>query len=536
MLGRTATEKSIMLISFYNPKALGVRYLEKSLKDAGYQVYIVFMKAFNSKNPEKVTEMELELLRDVINQVQPGLIGLSVMTTLYLETVFAVNKYIRSNFKIPIVWGGVYPTLFPEECLKHADFVIRGEGEKAIVELAGALGTWSGALYNNSPNRESGDESTDNNNLYRALENIQNLAYMKTAQGKALQGKDQNIVINEMAPLCQNLDAYGYPEIGGDNKFYIDNNRLIRRDPQQDSISYELATSRGCPFSCTYCCTPSIRRIYSGKGKYVRFRSVDSVISELVCAKKNIKRLKIIRFWDEIFPGDDVWIDEFARRYKREINLPFEIWVHPLKIKYSAIKKLVDAGLYKAVMGIQSGSVRIRREIFGRYESQEDIINASKILSECRVPRIVYDFILGHPFETEEDIRQSFDLCMKLEQPFELQLHSLNFFPGTDIVKKAVEHNVISREKLEKIMYGPIKEQYRSYWEKSIDDTRINFWYSLIYMTQFKSMRPLADLLSKHSFKYSFPVELSIKLQKSLLPVSRIRDYMKKLYLILHEG
>ncbi|NSW93044.1 MAG: radical SAM protein, partial [Firmicutes bacterium] len=254
----------------------------------------------------------------------------------------------------------------------------------------------------------------------------------------------------------------------------------------------------------------------------------------------NIINLKVIRFWDEIFPDNKEWVEEFTERYKREINLPFEIWIHPLKISYDLIKKLVDAGLYKAVMGIQSGSPRIRKEIFGRYELQEDIINASKILSDCRVPRVIYDFILRHPFETEEDIIKSFELCMKLHPPFELQLHALNFFPGTDIVEKAIKLNVIDRNELEKIMYAPIKEQYKAYWGVNDNDIMINFWYSLIYMTQFKTIRPLISFLSKHvqslNKKFTFLIELSIKLQKYLVPIARMKDYYKKIYLILRIG
>jgi len=398
------TKKPILLISFYNPKALGIRYLEKSLKNAGYPVYIIFLKIFNSRKPGNVTKVELGLVKDVVNLVKPGIIGLSVMTSLYLETVYIVNEYLKANFDIPILWGGVYPTLFPEKSLEHADFVIRGEGEKAVVELASAL------FYN-----------TD-------YEDIRN----------------------------------------------------------------------------------------------------------------NIINLKVIRFWDEIFPDNKEWVEEFTERYKREINLPFEIWIHPLKISYDLIKKLVDAGLYKAVMGIQSGSPRIRKEIFGRYELQEDIINASKILSDCRVPRVIYDFILRHPFETEEDIIKSFELCMKLHPPFELQLHALNFFPGTDIVEKAIKLNVIDRNELEKIMYAPIKEQYKAYWGVNDNDIMINFWYSLIYMTQFKTIRPLISFLSKHvqslNKKFTFLIELSIKLQKYLVPIARMKDYYKKIYLILRIG
>jgi anaerobic magnesium-protoporphyrin IX monomethyl ester cyclase len=67
----------ILLISFYNNKAMGIRCLEKALVTAGFDVYIVFFKKFNSVKPKMCTEKELNLLTDLIGMIDPMLIGLS---------------------------------------------------------------------------------------------------------------------------------------------------------------------------------------------------------------------------------------------------------------------------------------------------------------------------------------------------------------------------------------------------------------------------------------------------------------------------
>jgi len=487
-------QKSILLIAFHNPKALGVRYLEASLKRAGIPVYVVFFKGFNSRHPLKTVDKELTILKKIINELQPSLIGLSVMTSLYLETVYAVNDMIRRNFDIPIIWGGVYPTMFPDNSLKYADYVIRGEGEQPVVELTSAIFTGNG------------------------IENIQNLSYKSNGE----------IIHNDIRPLCQNLDEYGYPEIGGTNKFYINDGKLSMQDPMLNSYSYDITTSRGCPFTCSYCCSVNIKRIYKGKGKFVRFRSVDSCIAELNEAKRKMKNLKYIYFWDEIFPDDHAWIDEFAKRYKSEINLPFQIWCHPLKVDRHTIKTLVDCGLGKVVMGIQSGSPEIRKEIFHRNETQEDIINASIILKECKVPQVVYDFILQHPFETHEDIKKTYELCTKLAPPFELQLHGLNFLPGSDIVDIAIKKGVLTREELDKMMFGSMQEQYNMYWGTKKNDLISNFWYALIFMTQFKLMKPAARYFSKKDSR----AKLATEFYRLLKPVMKLRYFYRKAKLI----
>ncbi len=156
-------------------------------------------------------------------------------------------------------------------------------------------------------------------------------------------------------------------------------------------------------------------------------------MNELTFVRKMNPGLQILRFWDEIFPWDDAWVTEFAAEYKKQIGLPFEIWGHPRLSAGPHIKKLTDAGLVKIVIGVQSGSYEIRKEIYHRNETDEEILKCAEILSEARVSEVIYDFILGHPFETDDNLREALDLCRKMRGPFRLQLHGLSFLPGTVI-------------------------------------------------------------------------------------------------------
>jgi len=325
---------------------------------------------------------------------------------------------------------------------------------------------------------------------------VQNLAYRK----------NDTVIINPLRPLIQDLDSLGYPGIGQDNVYFINSDKLTEKDPIINSLTYETTASRGCPFACSYCSSINLKRLYVGKGKFVRFRSVDNVMQELKEAKEKIKRLKLIHFWDEIFTDDIDWIEEFKVRYRKEVGIPFTIWGHPLRIGEETIKNLVDAGLYHIVVGIQSGSARVRKEIFHRAETQEQIIDASRIISKCKVPVVSYDFILQHPFESVDDLKETFELCLKLEPPFDLNLHGLYFLPGTDIVDMAISEGLFSHDYMERKMYGSIQEQYDIYWgigSGKLDEARL--WSALIYMTQFRSLRPflrkIAERLDEGSRK-----------------------------------
>lgn len=490
---------NILLISFYNPKSLGLRYIENALIGAGYDVTIVFFKGFNSVNPKRATKEEIELLKTLADDLKPMLIGLSVMTSLYLETVEAVSNELKSVVNAPIVWGGVYATMFHEKCMERADLVIRNEGEETFIELAHAIKSGGGDY--------SG---------------IKNLVYRSNGE----------IVENELRDLLTDLDKYGIPDIGSKNKYFIENNTLANIDPQINSLNYELSGSRGCPFACSYCCSINLSRINAKKGRYVRFRDVDKVIEELLNAKAKIKNLKVIHFWDEIFCDDGEWIDRFVKRYKEEINLPYEIWGHPLKTNEALLSKLRKSGLYKVVMGIQSGSPYIRKDIFNRPEKQDDIINSGRILSKCKVPQVIYDFMLRHPFETHDTLRETYELCLRLEPPFELQLHGLNFLPGTDIVGKAIDMNLVSPEDMEKFMYAPIEEQYNMYWKNENSDDVSNYLYKLIYLTQFPGLKRKSVKLADNPTSEENRIKID-RLYKRGQQLAKLRYLYKKGVIVL---
>ena len=493
----------VLLVGFYNEKALGVRYLARALRHSGFEPTIVFFKRFNSEIPEESTPRELELLKELTEKTDPLFVGLSIMSSLYLENSNRVNDMMKSSFNFPVMWGGVYATLLPEKALEKCDFILRGEGEFSIIKIAKAI--------------QNGEDWHD----------IPGVGYIQ--DGKYIQ--------NDVGPVQQDIDLYGYPEIGGDNMFLINEDRIIPGDPQMRAFTYELSASRGCPFQCTYCSAVNLRRVYEGKGKYVRFRTVNSVIEELKEAKAKIPKLRVVHFWDEIFSTEPGWIETFCQRYKTEINIPFRIWGHPLMTNDNIIRQLVDAGLHQVVMGIQSGSPYVRSEIFHRYETQEQIIEASRVLARWKVPVVYYDLMICHPFESVDQLKETFDLCLELEPPFRLNIHGLNFLPGTDIIKMAIDRGLYTEEEMDKLMYGSLQEQYDRHWGPHAssfhDASAKNSWADLIYLTQFHEIRDKVIVLSKDPDGNTAEIK---KLKKKMERTKTIRRYVEKAKLVLRIG
>ena len=70
--------------------------------------------------------------------VTASLVGYSLMTN-YFPKISALTRAVGENTGLPSVWGGVHPTIAPDECAGVADYVCVGEGEGAILELANTL-------------------------------------------------------------------------------------------------------------------------------------------------------------------------------------------------------------------------------------------------------------------------------------------------------------------------------------------------------------------------------------------------------------
>ncbi len=488
--------KRVMLIAFYNKKALGVRYLETALAADGYEVRTVFYKDFNSVHPAKTTERELELLKEDVGRYGPLMIGLSVMSSMYLETVDRILDMLRASFDVPVVCGGAFATMFPELMLdRGADYVIRSDGETAICRLADAL--------------YAGEDPGG----------IPSLCFRTGGE----------TVVNEIAGIADDIDAYGLPAVRCMDACFIDGDTLTEGDPQLDTLSYEVIASRGCPFTCSYCCCSNLARLLPKGIRHVRTRSVRSVIDELIEAKKQCRKIVFVHFYDEVFPNLPGWVDEFVSEYRKHVNLPFTIWSHPNAVREDVLKKLVKVGLTEVIMGIQSGSERVRRDVFHRYEKQEDIIEATRIIRESGVFWGCFDFMLQHPFETIDDLKESYRLAKKLYGPLELQLHGLNFLPGTDIVPMAIEAGYYTKEEMDRIMFAPMDEQFGAYWHR--ETTReSDLWYKMIFCVQFGSIRKKIERFEDDPLAHAEEID---RLYEKAQKYTRIRYLYKKSRIVL---
>ncbi len=455
----------ILFVSLYNTIAQGLRTLVEILKGQGYRTSIIYLKDFAGPDTKNVSSEEYRLFADKVAELSPDLIGLSSTSSLCNEAFYETAKILNNRFPgIPLIAGGASITTAPEHerYLENCDFLFMGEADTTIIDIVrtfqsgGATKELAGSVYK----------------------------------------EDTGIKKNDLCMLSANIDKENLPDLGNDGKFLITNNEILNVEPAKLRSEYGTSASIGCPYRCSYCCNVMLRKLYSGKGKVIRVRSVQNIIEELRYVKEVLKDLRLIRFWDDVFPDDKAWIEEFCAEYKRVIDLPFAIWTHPLRVKNDHLNPLVKAGLHTVVMGIQHGSARVRKDVYLRSETDDEIVRAAKILHDSGLPEPVYDLILDSPFETLEDLEATYDLFKQLPKPFKLQFHSLMVMPGTEIEKMLIDQGLSSRAELEEYRKKPLEEQFSAmlYWEineKNSGRTEAHaYWKKRIYDLQFEIENP----------------------------------------------
>ena len=464
----------VVLISLYSSDAIGPRYISSFLKKHGVDVNIIFFKEkfLETDIMSLPTEREYELLIDLIKKCDPDIVGLSLRSSFFNISVLLTSK-IKEHIDKPVIWGGTHPTIAPDDCITVADMICIGEGEYPMLELAQRI--------------------CDGHDI----SNIQNLWLRR----------ENEIVKNPLRQLNQDLDALPFPDYGSSGKYFIENNSVNESDPVTEAFNLNVMTSRGCPYNCAYCSNSVFIDLSRGKGPLVRRRSVNNVIEEIETMREIFPNLMRVDFIDEVFAWDKTWTSEFRKKYKERINLPFQCAQHPNMITEDILRYLVESGLERVSLGIQSGSERIRREIYGRPVTDEILLRAGKILRDANIVPM-YDLIVDNPFETDDDLRAGLEFLLKLPRPYHMRMFPLTYFPNTKLTKMAIKAGKITEEQVENKA-----ERTHSKWFVTLDypwPDRERYWISLYALTS-KSFVPRKFIrwLSEISFFNTRPKILS---------------------------
>jgi anaerobic magnesium-protoporphyrin IX monomethyl ester cyclase len=376
------------------------------------------------------------------------LIGISLLTNYYNHAVQLTNRF-RQDLKAPIIWGGVHPTVLPEESLEHADMICIGEAEIPMLEAMKCL-----------------TEGKD----------------LRDIDGIWMRGESRP----EIAPLVDDLDSLPFMDLDFDDQFVLhpDGKAIVpltddlfvhyastRALWDTDDMFFQVISTRGCPYSCSFCINRFTKKLYKGQ-KMLRRRSFDNLFQELeqVTRRFPIKLLMISD--DSFFACKEEEIEGFAARYKDTIGIPFRCLATPNAVTDRKVKALVDAGMCWLEVGVQSCSTETLAMYRRQWGGVEQVTRAAHILSPYMDKiEVFFDLIIDNPWESKEQTAETLRAIVELPRPYKLQLFSLTLFPGTELYDRGTAEGLI---------HDPGEDIYNKHY-LSRDYSYFGLMLSLIY-------------------------------------------------------
>ena len=431
---------TIAFISICDRNAHGLRMMSADLQRHGHECHIVFLKRygrsplsdaepddfpwigldtrgreFRYAHGSPITDRELELLREVLQRIRPAAIGLSVTTPLRKRNT-RVTHFIKTFTNVPVIWGGYDPTVNTADCLEHCDYACIGEGDRAILEIARRV--------------DAGE----------TLDSVPNLTFRRNG----------SIVKNERAALVHDLDSLPWRDNSPERKYFIEDDSLDENYgvlTDRPGGIYQTITSRGCPYSCTYCCEATLKDIYTGE-KFLRRRSVRDSVAELAEAKSKHGATEIM-FEDEIFGMDAKWLQQFTPLYREKVGLPFSAYLYPTRNIDRLLPLLKEGGLTSCCISLQTGSERIHKQVFDRPYDRKLFLHTIEV---CRSLGVAFytDVITFNPYEEAGDLEKTLDVLLEIGGPYGLCINKLFVLPGTSLAAQmkhdGKELDVVARE------------------------------------------------------------------------------------------
>jgi len=325
------------------------------------------------------------IAREVAHE-KPDLVGISSLFSPYFREVLQCAAAIKKKINCPIVLGGSHVSAVPELMLMNSavDWVIRGEGERPLVELIRA---WQGG---------------------KGLEQVSGLGYKQ----------DGRMLFNPPGSPCP-IEELPIPDFS---------------DLDRETYRYEkrplcfVITSRGCPHRCSFC---SVHNTFPG---YKR-RSVQKVFEEIEC--RYLGGYRVFDFEDDNLTYDREEMKKFCRKIRQgfppgEIELLAMNGISYQSLDRELLQLMREAGFTHLNLSLVTSNPIIRRET-QRPQGMEKYLQVIREASQMGFKIIVYQ-ILGLPGESLDSMIRT--LCLNSRLPVILGASPFYLTPNTAIAQR----------------------------------------------------------------------------------------------------
>ncbi len=337
---------------------LGLAYLGAVLLKAGYKVSALDLNA---------TQIDEAELRKIIKKDTPSIIGISTYTETHDNGIKIAGLIKEESPETKVIIGGPHASVLYEEVARETgvDVVVRGEGEKTMLELADHFLKGSGGL-------------TD----IKGIATVINGDLITTQDRAPIADPDE---LPFPARELFLLHLYDYP--------------------------FSVLSSRGgCPFACYFC---AVNNIWKGKR---RFRKPEKVMEEIkhLIQTRQVNR---INFSDDSFTMDRSLILELCRMLQdifRSVPLDWQCATRVDLVDDELLREMRLAGCKNIQYGIEAGSQKILDSI-GKKIRPEHVRKSVRMTLRHGI-EVSCSFMFPHPEDTEETICEQTMLMKELKE------------------------------------------------------------------------------------------------------------------------
>lgn len=318
-------------------------------------------------------------------------VGMSMLCTNFPSGTRLARRLRKLDESLCIVAGGPFPDKRASEVLDTGvfDAVVHGEGELVLPRLVDAV--------------KSGSDLTD----------VPGVSYLRNGRVERATSP----------PFIKDLDALPFPSYE-----LLSMGRYSR---------HSVMASRGCPYACIFCDRGPAE---SRRVRYLSPRCVVGWMARMVDEYSNLP----IRMLDSTFTLNQRWAEEICDLLL-DGGHGFH-WHCQTRIdclNAGLLGKMRAAGCTEITVGVDSGNNEIL-ELSKKRLTKAAARAGARLFRECDAPKLHINFVIGHPWDTRESIRETLDFAHELEDDFGARCgyYMMVPFPGTELWDNAGAYEI----------------------------------------------------------------------------------------------
>ncbi len=391
---------------------MGVLYLIDALRKQGIKSAMV------------ASGISSDMLATVIEQLQPRIVGMSVMTAPEVSDFEKHSLFIKANYpEITVVWGGVHPTLLSDVCANtpYIDHVFVGQGEEVfprmVMDIFDGIRKPGRIVHGHAPSDiDAFEPAWDVDDISRYL-----FSERHSVRSPDVRIRDQMSRSFEQVQRMLQERQINATDLSPETRLTLE--QMQRWDVglynSDHRLFYYLLTSRGCPYKCTFCSEP-LQVMHGDQNNRFKWNahSVDWVARQIKTIRAQLKPQGLdmdgVGIWDDMF-----WIGHrkdpraygILELFQAE-GLRYLIEARSdqlLRDNASLLGRLAESGCIQVFVGAESGS----QETLNYMKKGTKVADYYKLMHLAQEQQVALrmSFIVGFPHESDKSINETIDLC-----------------------------------------------------------------------------------------------------------------------------